>query len=155
LQVHLAERLPRRRGAHHRGPLSGAPGVPRLPPDGVSLEEEWPQRNTKSHKGENTNSCNCIFFFVTLCVSLWPYPYSFRQILEHLGLELAQVHLPADLAFDELQPCLQFADLRLQRVDPRGCVVALLRTRHLGIAELSLQRREQEQRIAAATRLGD
>src|SRR5262245_25218558 len=67
-----------------------------------------------------------------------------------LDVELAQVELTLDLALDELEPGLQLAQLGLEGFDAGGHVVARPRAGDLGVAELPLQGREQEQRVASA-----
>ena len=69
--------------------------------------------------------------------------------------ELTQIDAPAKFPLRKLQAHFQLAQFRLNDLQFRSSFVADLVPRYFGVTELSLQRREQVQRVAVAARLRD
>src|SRR5205085_7285875 len=72
-----------------------------------------------------------------------------------LAQELCQVNLSSELRFQQLQTSLQLPRLGLQSQDLGRRIVARPDTRHLGIAELPLQSREEVERVTPLVGAGD
>jgi len=76
--------------------------------------------------------------------------WAVRHPGERLGSKPVPPEIVARFRQDKSGFLLQLAQLGLQRLDPGAHVVARARPRHLRVAELPLQGREQVQRVAAA-----